>query len=131
MIPVGRFLILGIRMSVYALARRRFIQRQFKRVFRNPALEARAGDGAALEQSGLIVAGPPVTACARFADVAGQENRQECRAIGLGGVEPVIDAFALVNRHGPPDCVTSQMSLAIRSINSAGEWVTSATLSRS
>ena len=40
-----------------------------------------------------------MAAGARLADVAGEHERQVCRAVHLGGVEPVIDPFALMNRH--------------------------------
>ena len=75
------------------------IEVQLERIFRHPAFEAGAGPGRALEERGLVVAGPGVAAGAGLADVAGEHQRQIGRAIHLGGVEPVVDAFALMDRH--------------------------------
>jgi hypothetical protein len=69
-----------------------------ERILGDPALEAGAGELAALEERGLVVAGPAVAAGAGLADVAGEHQRQVGRAVGLGGVEPVVDALALVDR---------------------------------
>ena len=99
-----------------------------ERIFRHPALEARAGQGRSLKQRRFVIARPAVTAGARLADVAGQHERQIGRAIHLGGVEPVIDALALMNR----DRLDGRDVLArvARSVLSA-RWVISATVSRS
>ena len=55
------------------------------------------GELAALEERGFVIAGPAVAARAGFAEVAGEHQRQIGGAIGFGGVEPMVDAFALVN----------------------------------
>ena len=69
-----------------------------ERIFGHPAFETPAGELAALEERGLVIARPAVAARAGLADVAGEHQRQIRGAIRLGGVEPVVDAFALVNR---------------------------------
>ena len=102
MIPVSRFLVLGIAVGddIFAVQRDR-LQIGVKRVFGHPALEARAGPGRCLEERRLVVARPGVAACARFADVAGEHHRQELGAVGQRGMEPVVDAFTDV--HARPD----------------------------
>ena len=69
--------------------------------FGDPALEARARPS---DEPGtgrrLVVAGPGVAAGAWLADVAGEHEREVGGAILDRGVEPVVDALALVDRDG-------------------------------
>jgi hypothetical protein len=69
-----------------------------ERILGNPTLEAWAGQLAALEQRSLVVACPAVATGARLTDVAGEHEREVGGSVGFGGMEPMVDAFALMNR---------------------------------
>ena len=100
-VPVGRLLTLALGRNLDLFAVCALIEIEVERIFGDPTLEARTGLRAALEQCGLVVSGPGVYSGALLADVAGQHHRQICGPIRLGGVEPVVDAFALMNRDRP------------------------------
>ncbi len=100
MVPIGRFLVLGVGVGLDGLAVGPLVEIRMKRILGHPALESRSGQFASLEQGGLVVAGPAVHARPGPTDVARQHRGQIRGAIRLGGVEPMVDAFALVDGTG-------------------------------
>ena len=99
MIPVGGLLILRVPLDYDILARGFGVEVRLEGIFGYPSLEAGAGPGGALEESGLVVTGPGVASRSRLTDVAREHQGQICRAVVKGGVEPVVDPFTDVDRH--------------------------------
>ena len=97
-IPIGGLFVLRVGMGFDVFAMRVGIQILLERIFAHPAFEARPGKLAALEQSRLVVPCPTMTTRAGLANVASEHERQIRRAVRLGSVEPVVDAFALMQR---------------------------------
>ena len=97
MVPVCGLLSLAAILDFDLLAVGLFVEVQLERVFGHPALEAGAGPGEPLEVGRLVVAGPSVASRPLLADVASEHQRQIDGPIRFGGVEPVVDPFALVD----------------------------------
>ena len=96
-IPIRRFFVLRVGVRVNLLAVRFGIEVLLERVFTDPAFEARPGQLAALEQRGLVIAGPAVATRAGLAEIARQHQRQIRGAIRLRRMKPMVDALALMN----------------------------------
>src|SRR3970040_44820 len=73
-VPVGRLLVLGVAVGMDLLAVRGGIEGGMDRILRPPALEARSAPSGALEEGGLVIAGPGAAPAARDAEVAGQHE---------------------------------------------------------
>src|SRR3972149_1122370 len=99
MVPVRRLLVLGIGVGLDGLAGCFRIEINVKRILGYPAFETGSSPRRALEESRLVVSSPSVRTGATLADIAGEHQGEIRGPVHLGGVEPVIDSLALVDRH--------------------------------
>src|SRR5688572_31618021 len=97
MVPVSRLFVLGIGVGMDLFTVSLWIKVELERVFRHPTFKARTGPGRTLEERGFVVARPRVAAGAGLADISREHQWQIGCAIHFGGMEPMVDAFALVN----------------------------------
>jgi len=89
---------LRVRMRMNTFAGRIRSEIRLERIFGDPTFKAGAGPRRALKERGFVIARPRVATRAGLANVARKHQRQIRSAILFGRVEPVIDAFALMNR---------------------------------
>src|SRR4030095_14843040 len=100
MVPISGLFVLCVGMGVDLFAVSFGIKVDLERVFRYPTFKARTRPRRTLEERGFVVARPCMAAGAGLSDVAGKHQREIGRAIHLGRMETVVNAFALMDRHG-------------------------------